>query len=202
MTTQTTDETPADTAGTPSNTAPADRQAGRKTLSLRVSDMIGAAAIAVLLAVAITFAVLWHSASGTLAARDATADDNQHAERVATDYALAAATINYQDANAWIAKLKDGTAPQLASKFDAAAPKLTEILIPLKWTSTAAPLAANVSSQQGGIYHVDVFLNVTSTNAQNSTGTQTTVTYSVTLDKNADWKITDVGGIDGALPTK
>lgn len=26
--------------------------------------------------------------------------------------------------------------------------------------------------------------------------------YNVTVDKNSDWKITDVGGVDGALPMK
>ncbi|MFI6778485.1 hypothetical protein [Nocardia sp. NPDC050412] len=43
---------------------------------------------------------------------------------------------------------------------------------------------------------------MSSTNAQRPEGAQTTVTYNVTLDKSSDWKITDVGGVDGALPVK
>lgn len=57
-------------------------------------------------------------------------------------------------------------------------------------------------SETGGIYQVDVFVNVNSTNIQNPDGAQTTVTYNVTLDRGSDWKITDVGGMDAALPTK
>ncbi|MEV6431475.1 hypothetical protein [Nocardia sp. NPDC051463] len=41
---------------------------------------------------------------------------------------------------------------------------------------------------------------MSSTNAQSPEGAQTSVTYNVTLDKNSGWKITDVGGVDGALP--
>ena len=67
----------------------------------------------------------------------------------------------------------------------------------MKWT---APITAKVMSKQGGICKVDVLVNVSSTNAKNPEGASTTVTYNVTLDKNSDWKITDVGGVDGALP--
>ena len=74
--------------------------------------------------------------------------------------------------------------------------------MPLKWTSTGAAIDATVASEAGGIYKVNVFLNVTSTSAQTPQGAQTTVTYNVTIDSNANWQITDVGGMDGALPVK
>lgn len=51
-----------------------------------------------------------------------------------------------------------------------------------------------------GRYTVNAFVTGTSTDAQNSEPVQTTVTYAVVIDRNADWKITDVGGLDGALP--
>lgn len=101
-----------------------------------------------------------------------------------------------------MSKLKANTSPQLANKFDATAPKLEEILLPLKWTSTAVPIAAKVASVSGGVYKVNVFVDVTSTNAQNPKGGQMTVTYNVTVDSNGGWQITDVGGLDGALPTR
>src|SRR5690606_33082400 len=116
--------------------------------------------------------------------------------------AVGAATVNYQDINGWVSSLKAGTTDQLAGKFDSTAPKLERILVPLKWTSTAAPITAKVVSEQNGVYQVSVFVNVNSTNAQTPDGAQTTVSYNVTVDENSDWKITDVGGVDGALPLK
>ncbi|MBF5000523.1 hypothetical protein IRT45_25605 [Nocardia sp. BSTN01] len=142
------------------------------------------------------------SARSDIADRDRQAADSRHAEQVATNYAVGAATIRFDDIGAWIARLKAGTSPQLANKFDATAPKLDDILSPLKWTSTASAIAAKVSSSTDGTYKVDVFVNVSSTNAQNPDGAQTTVTYNVTIDKKSDWKITDVGGVNAALPTK
>ncbi|MFX0573925.1 hypothetical protein [Nocardia nepalensis] len=190
-----TSDTKADKSGQRS-----DRQSG--TVSIRVSTVVSGAVIAALvIAVGVLAGLLW-SARGDLAdQKDQTAADKK-AEQVATEYAVGAATVNYQDIPSWVAKLKANTVPQLANKFDATAPKLEQILVPLKWTSTATPITAKVMSDQGGIYKVDVFVNVSSTNAQSPEGAQTTVTYNVTLDKNTDWKITDVGGVDGALPLK
>ncbi|MBJ8342133.1 hypothetical protein JGU71_24905 [Antrihabitans sp. YC3-6] len=145
--------------------------------------------------------MLW-SAKSDLRNRDAKSSDDQHAEQVATDYAIGASNIDYKDADAWLLRLKAGTTPELANKFDATGPKLQELLIPLQWTSSAAPIEAAIASETGGIYVVNVFLNVTSTSAQTPSGAQTTVTYNVTVDRNNDWKITDVGGMDGALPGK
>lgn len=184
----------------------ADRSvAGRRasgTVSIRFSAIVLGAAIIALVAATGVFAALWLSACGDLSDRDAAAAADRHAEQVATDYAVGASTINFQDYNAWVAKLKTNTSPQLANKFDATAPKLQEILAPLKWSSTATPISAVVTSDTGGVYKVNVFLNVNSTNAQTPDGGQTTVTYNVTVDSGAGWKITDVGGMDGALPLK
>ncbi|NMN98893.1 hypothetical protein FGL95_28050 [Nocardiaceae bacterium YC2-7] len=145
--------------------------------------------------------MLW-SANRELRERDDAAAADQHAEHVATDYAVGASNIDFKDANAWVGRLKANTSPELANKFDATAPKLQELLVPLQWTSSATPIDATIASETGGIYRVNVFLNVTSTSAQTPTGAQTTVTYNVTVDANNDWKITDVGGMDGALPGK
>jgi len=172
------------------------------TVSIRLSAIALGAAIIALVAATGVFAALWLSARGQLSDRAAAAAADRRAEQVATDYAVGASTINFQDYNAWIAKLKANTSPQLANKFDATAPKLQEILVPLKWSSTATPVSAVVTSETGGVYKVNVFLNVNSTNAQTPDGGQTTVTYNVTVDSGAGWKITDVGGMDGALPLK
>lgn len=48
----------------------------------------------------------------------------------------------------------------------------------------------------------NAYLNVNSTSAQTPDGAQTTVTYSLTIDRDSGWKITDVGGLENALPAK
>ncbi|UGT67624.1 hypothetical protein LTT66_31175 [Nocardia gipuzkoensis] len=58
-------------------------------------------------------------------------------------------------------------------------------------------------SESGGIYKVNAYLTVVSTSAQTPEGAQTTVTYSLTIDRNSDWKITEVGGgLQSAIPAR
>ncbi|WP_433662076.1 hypothetical protein ACQPW1_07955 [Nocardia sp. CA-128927] len=171
-----------------------------RTVSIRLSTVAFGVALVGLAAAGVVFASMWASARGDLSDRDAAAAADQHAQQVATDYAVGASNINFQDVNAWIAKLKTNTTSQLANKFDATAPKLQDILVPLKWTSTSTPITAKVMSSDNGVYKVNVFLNVTSTSAQTPEGAQTTVTYTVNVDPNNGWKVADVGGVAGALP--
>jgi Mce-associated membrane protein len=173
-----------------------------RSLSIRMSTIVWLVGGALLTGAVIVFAFLWLGARSDLADRDQRDSDNDHAEQIATDYAVGAATVNFQDFDDWVIKLKANTVPALANKFDATAPQLREILTPLQWTSTAEPITAKVMSSADGTYKVNVFVTVTSTNAQNPEGTQTTVTYDVTVIGNDDWKVSDVGGMDGALPAK
>jgi len=189
------------TSNEPSTAGDAPIQS-RRTVSFSLSTIAWIATTAILVVAVTVLAVMMSTARNDLAARDDAAADAQHAEQVATDYAVGAATVRFDDFDAWIGRLKVDTAPALANKFDATAPKLQEILTPLQWTSTATPIAAKVMSEDGGIYRVDVFLNVNSTNIQNPDGAQTTVTYTITIDQESDWNITDVGGMDAALPKK
>lgn len=175
---------------------------GARTVSLRLTTVLTTLALVTLLVSTGVFVVLYRSAESQLAQRDSTTAANGRAEEIATNYALGASTIDYHDTKAWLARLAAGTTPQLAAKFEATAPQLEQILLPLQWTSKATPLSASVTSEAGGIYKVNAYLNVTSTSAQTPEGAQTTVTYSLTIDRNADWKITDVGGLQNALPTK
>ncbi|MEV6773754.1 hypothetical protein AB0N05_34475 [Nocardia sp. NPDC051030] len=174
----------------------------QRTVSIPVASVGWAGAVAVLAIVAVVLGGFLFSARSDLSNRNTAAAENKRAEQVASDYAVGASTVNFADFNSWVARLKSNTAPALANKFDTSAPKLQDILTPLKWTSTATPITAKVMSESSGIYKVNVFINVSSTNAQNPDGAQTTVTYNVTVDGNSDWKVTDVGGMDGALPLK
>lgn len=184
----------------PTTTEPVERPP--RTVSLRISSVLVAATIGVLAVATIIFAVLYFSARSTIADRDARAADDRHAERIATDYGVGASTIDYRDVAAWFGRLRAGTSPQLAAKFEATAPQLEQILLPLQWTSTATPLSATVTSESGGIYKVNAYFTVVSTSAQNPQGAATTVTYSLTIDRTAGWQITEVGGLQHTLPAK
>ncbi|MBF6181597.1 Uncharacterised protein [Nocardia otitidiscaviarum] len=173
----------------------------RKTVSLPVSTLVAGAVAAVLVAVAVVTTGLWLSARGDLDDIHAATAAEQHAEQVATDYAVGASNIDFADLGAWQGRLKANTTGKLSEQFDAAGPKLSEALTVLKWTSSATPIAAKVTGRDGDAYLVDVFLDVTSTNAQNPQGVKTTVTYNVTVNPDG-WTIADVGGMDMTLPQK
>ena len=142
---------------------------------------------------------LYAGARSTLAAQDRAAAARSHAEDVATDYAVNAAQMDYQDFNGWKVKLVNGTSPELKDKLTKAADSMQQILGPLQWKSTARPLAAKVRSDAGGIYTVDAFVSVLTKTMQAPDGLQSTATYSVTLDSKNNWQITDVGGIDAVV---
>lgn len=188
------------TAEATTTTDTGDRQP--RTVSFRLSTVLVVVTIAVLAAAAVTFASLYLSARSTIAERDARVADNRHAEQIATDYGVGASTIDYRDVAAWFGRLRSGTSPQLAAKFEATAPQLEQILLPLQWISTATPLSATVTSESGGIYKVNAYFTVVSTSAQTPGGSATTVTYSLTIDRNAGWQITEVGGLQNTLPAK
>ncbi|MFE3191016.1 hypothetical protein ACFXHA_18535 [Nocardia sp. NPDC059240] len=179
---------------------PAAPAAAAKTVSIKLSALLTAAAGIALIAALVTVTVLWQSARSDLKSRDNQAADDKHAEQVASDYAMGAANLNYADFNAWTVRLKANTTPALAAKFDATASKLQEILVPLKWTSSPTLLSSQVVNHDNGVYKVNVYLNVNSTNAQNPDGVLTTIYYTVNVDPKGDWKVTDVGGMDLPLP--
>lgn len=203
-----TDEKPADhgkkAAATNSSDEADPGNQGRKavTVSIRLSTVLTALALALFLAGTLTFGSLYWSARSELNHRDTVAADNRHAENVAMTYALGASTIDFHDVKGWLTRLKAGTSPELSAKFDATAPQLEQILLPLQWTSKAVPQSATVTSETGGVYKVNAYLTVNSTSVQTPDGAPSTVTYSVTIDRNNNWTITDVGGLQSALPTK
>ncbi|MTE15930.1 hypothetical protein [Nocardia aurantiaca] len=173
-----------------------------KTVQLKVSTLVTAVAAVLLVGALVTVTVLWQSARGDLSDRDGQAANDKRAEQVASNYAMGAADLDYSDFNAWTARLKSNTTAALASKFDATSSKLQEILVPLKWTSSPTLLSSQVITRDNGVYKVNVYLNVNSTNAQNPDGVLTTIYYTVNVDPKSDWKVTDVGGIDLPLPKR
>lgn len=125
--------------------------------------------------------------------------DTRHAEQVALDYAVNAAIMDYKDLGRWKQDIVKGTTPELADKLTKAGTAMEQIVMPLQWTSTAKPLAAKERSQNNGVYVVDAFVSVETKTVQSADELQSTATYSVTVDSNNAWQITDVGGIAAAV---
>lgn len=142
---------------------------------------------------------LYLTAESKLDSQARQSSNYEHAEQVALDYAVNAAQMNFQDLNAWKAALVKGTSPELKDKLAKAADSMEQLLSPLQWNSTAKPLVAKVRSDAGGVFVVDSFVSVLTKTTQAPGGLQSTATYSVTVDSNKDWQITDVGGIDAVI---
>jgi Mce-associated membrane protein len=59
-----------------------------------------------------------------------------------------------------------------------------------------------VRSNANGIYVVDTFVGVTTKTVQAPDGLASTATYSVTIDGNHDWQISEVGGVGSVIGQK
>ena len=130
------------------------------------------------------------------------AANSSHAEQIALDYAVNAAVMDYKDLGPWKQNLVKGTTPELNDKLTKAATAMEQILLPLQWSSTAKPLAAKVRSDDNGVYVVDAFVGVMTKTVQAADTLQSTATYSITIDSNNAWKISDVGGIGSVVADK
>jgi Mce-associated membrane protein len=180
--------------------APDDTRTPKRRLSISVSvrGLLVAALITALTGVTATFAWLYIDARSELNAHARELANGAHAEKIALNYAVDAAAMNFQDLNAWKVKLVADTSPELKDKLTKAATSMEQILVPLQWTSTAQPLTAKVQSTTGGAYVVDCFVSVQTKTVQAPDPLQSTATYSVTVDSHKNWQITDVGGIGAA----
>lgn len=183
------------------------RTTGRRlTLSLRWDLLALSVILAILLAGNVVFGWLWHqsqitqrSAVAEAAALRSDADSQHHAEQVALDYAKGAAQMDYRDIPGWTKRLTANTSPELTKKLQDAAASMEQIIVPLQWVSTPTPITATTRSQHDGVLVVNCFVSVMTKNTQAPDGIQSTATYTVTVDQNNNWVITDVGGVDSAL---
>ncbi|WP_335335926.1 hypothetical protein [Mycolicibacterium neoaurum] len=202
-------ETDSDTAETESSSsdpgatdggATSPRRPRSISLSLRGLMVTG---LIVVLAVAVgVLGWLYGSARHELNAQVAQAANDARAEKIALDYAVSAATMDYKDLQAWHVKLVAGTTPELNKKLSDAGTQMEQVLVPLQWSSSAQPLMAKVRSATDGVYVVDSFVSVQTKTAQAPDALQSTATYSTTIDSNNNWLITDVGGIGSAMGPK
>lgn len=197
--TETVTETSADNLG--DETQAAVRQT-TKRVSVSVWSLITAALIAALVLSTAAMTWLYLGERATVRADQQRAADSSHAERIALDYAVNAAAMNYQKMPEWKEQLVRGTSPELHRKLTDAATSMEQLLVPLEWSSTSKPLAATVRSESNGMYVVDTFVSVLTKTTQAPNNLQSTATYSITVDSKADWQITDVGGIGNVLGNK
>jgi Mce-associated membrane protein len=186
-------------ATSPDDEAP--RKAARR-VSLSVRALIVGAVMVLLAAGLATMTWLYVGERADAQATAHAATDRQRAEQIALDYAVNAAAMNFQDLNAWKGQLVNGTSPELKGRLSKAADSMEQLLVPLQWTSTAKPLAAKVRSDTNGVYVVDTFVSVLTKTTQAPDNLQSTATYSITIDSNNDWLITDVGGIGAVVSGK
>jgi hypothetical protein len=173
-----------------------------RSISIGLRSLVVGAAIVVLVAMVATLAWLYTGAQRQLDAQASESANSARAERIALDYAVNAATMNFKDLEPWKVALVAGTSPELNGKLTEAAKSMEQIIVPLEWTSTAEPLVAKVRSDADGIYVVDCFVSVQTKTVQAPEALQSTATYSVTIDSKNAWQITDVGGVGKVVGPK
>ncbi|GAB11789.1 hypothetical protein GOARA_088_00530 [Gordonia araii NBRC 100433] len=120
------------------------------------------------------------------------------AEEIAGDYAVKAATLDYNDLTPWAANLKKGVSPQLAKQFDVAVPAMTQILTPVRMKTTANLVSSTTTDVSGDVYKVTAVVDVNTTSLQTPNGASALAAYVLTLNKADNWMITAVG--DQATP--
>ncbi|GAA1074473.1 hypothetical protein [Tsukamurella spumae] len=165
-----------------------ERPASGRRRSIVLTIVVTVLTVAVI-ALSVT-AYLQHRASDQDHRRAA---DRAHAEQLGTNYAVKAATLNYNDLTPWLNAMKTGVTPTLAAKYDAIAEQMRQVLVPLRMVATATPVVAKVSSEVGGVYQVKVVVDVSAQSAQSPQGTLSTTAYTITLDRDQNWVITEVG---------
>jgi len=173
-----------------------------RAVSFSVRGLVSAALVVTLVVVVAVLGWLYFGARQELNAQATQADNDARVEKIALDYAVNAATMDFKDLPAWHVKLVAGTSPELNKKLTDAGASMEQVLVPLEWSSTAQPLVAKVRSITGGIYVVDSFVSVQTKTVQAPEALQSTATYSVTIDSNNNWQITDVGGVGSAMGPK
>lgn len=143
---------------------------------------------------AVVFGVLWRWDAGELAGLRADLAGDRRAEEVAGDYALRVSRVEHTDLDGWRRALQAGVGAELAPKLSAAVDVVGPWLAQMEYRATGTLLAAQVTARDGDNYTVAAFVEMRSTSRQTPTGVTATAAYTITLNRAADWTITDVGG--------
>ncbi|WP_246007910.1 hypothetical protein [Gordonia oryzae] len=185
----------------------ADQPRSRRALltaRLRSRPLVAAMIVAVILVLAVMTGVFgWqvHQRGDELGALRAQSADEAHARQLASDYAVAAARIDYRNFDPWFAALRSHVNQPLAQQFQTSEPALRDLLGQLQWVSTGTLVGSDIATHNDGTYHVQVFLDVTTSNVQSPDGVKTTALYPITVD-GKNWQIIDISGGISPLPGK
>ncbi|MBB4852898.1 Mce-associated membrane protein [Mycobacteroides chelonae] len=204
------DDADENTAGqtiSPTSDEPPGKEPRRAlTFSVRRDVMVMSVLLMLSLAGSAWLGWMWHqsgrserAAKSQLATSLDAASSRRQAEQAALNYAKGAAQMDYKNIPGWTKQLTANTTPELSKKLKDAAASMEQIIVPLQWTSAPTPITATTRSERDGVYVVNCFVSVITKNAQAPDGIQSTATYTVTVNKNDNWRITDVGGVDTAL---
>lgn len=161
------------------------------TLSMR-SLLIGGL-ITALIAALVVFVIRDVSARSDLRSLETDQADRATAERIAGEYAVDAATLDYEDLTPWVSAMREGVSPELSRKYEVIGQAMEQILTPLRMKTTAELVTANTEDVAGDVYRVVAVVNVNTTTVQNPAGGSTVAVYTLVLDRAQDWLITDVG---------
>lgn len=164
-------------------------------LQVKVATLVRSAAVVVAVAVIGVLGLLVVQKSGDLDDMRSMRTMEDRAEKTALDYAVGAATMSFEDSQGWATRLTAGTSSELAARLREAAASMQQLIGPLRWTSTARPIAATVLLEKNGVYEVACFVAVDTKNLQAPDGIVSTATYKLSLDSDDDWKITAITGI-------
>ena len=163
------------------------------TFSMR-SLLIGGL-ITALIAALVVFVVRDVSARSDLRALETDQADRATAERIAGEYAVDAATLDYDDLTPWVSAMRKGVSPELSRKYEVIGQAMEQILTPLRMKTTTRYTSPATSS-------VFAVVNVNTTTVQNPAGGSTVAVYTLVLDRDQDWLITDVGDPTQAISDK
>ncbi|MFW0787597.1 hypothetical protein AAFP35_24135 [Gordonia sp. CPCC 206044] len=172
---------------------------GRRQLTISVrSLLISLGAVIVIAAlVALIFEVV--NTRHDLSDLRSQTSDRATAERLAGDYAVRAATLDYKDLTPWIAAMKKGVSPDLQKQYDVVGSTMEQVLTPLRMQTSADLVVAKTVKASGDNYRVEAVVNVNTKTVQTPNGGSTTAVYGITLDKDKDWLITSVGDPTSAI---
>lgn len=204
--------TETETADEPDDVECADVPAARKQrqksddrerrISVSIRGLVVSTIIMALIATVGAMTWLYIDARAQLDRQARLAGDIKRAEEIALNYAVNAAVMDCKDLGPWKQNLVKNTTPELGEKLTKAGTAMEQILLPLQWSSTAKPLASKVRSHENGVFVVDAFVSVMTKTVQAADSLQSTATYSITIDSNNAWKISDVGGIAAVVADK
>ncbi|MEH6795361.1 MULTISPECIES: hypothetical protein [unclassified Rhodococcus (in: high G+C Gram-positive bacteria)] len=143
---------------------------------------------------AVVFGVLWHSATGDLAAEREQQQDRQMAVNTATEYTARSLTYDYRNLDAFFQGVDQGASQSLRDRYDGVREALTAIMNESQVVATGEVLSAAIDSESGGEYKVAVFAQQTTQNVQQPDPGKVPNLLLVTVtDQDGQWIVSDYG---------